>query len=114
VAGELWLASYGWRIEAGYIKGYFMGGSVRVIEDIFLSERDGGGGGRGHGKIIAVRLCKEKRARAGSRNGIQESPGFNKNIKKSGPLIIGIRGLALNYSSLYYYFYSSSIYILII
>ena len=37
-------------------------------------------------------LCKEKRAREGSRNGLKESPGFNKNIKKSGPLIIGDRG----------------------
>ena len=68
---------------------------MRVIEDILLSERDGGGGGRGHGKIMAVRLREEKRARAGSRNGTQESPGFNKNIKKSGPLIMGEGGLRL-------------------
>jgi hypothetical protein len=27
--------------------------------------------------------------REGSRDGIQESTGFNKNVKKSGPLIIG-------------------------
>ena len=27
------------------------------------------------------------------RNGIQKSPGFNKSIKKSGPLIIGVKGL---------------------
>jgi len=69
-----------------------VGGSVRVIEDILLSEHDGGGGGRGHGRIIAVRLRKEKRARAGSRNSTQKSLGFNKNIKKSGSLIIGIKG----------------------
>jgi hypothetical protein len=86
---------------------------VRVIEDILLSERNGGGSGRGHGRIMAVRLRKEKRARAGSRNNIQESPGFNKNIKNSGPLITGIKGLDSSSPSLYY-FYSSSIYILII
>ena len=62
---------------------------------------------------MAVRLREEKRARAGSRNNIQESPGFNKNIKNSGPLIIGIKGLDSSSPSLYY-FYSSSIYILII
>jgi hypothetical protein len=61
-----------------------------------------------------VRLRKEKRARAGSRNGIQKSPGFNKNIKKSGLLIMGVKGLDSSSSSLYYYYYSSLIYILII
>ena len=29
------------RVVARYFKGYFMGGSMRVIEDILLSERDG-------------------------------------------------------------------------
>jgi len=29
------------RVVAGYFKGCFVGGSVRVIEDILLSERDG-------------------------------------------------------------------------
>jgi hypothetical protein len=62
-------------------------------------------------RIMAVRLREEKRARAGSRNGIQESPGFNKNIKKSGPLIVGVRGLDSSSPSLYYYSYSSLIYI---
>jgi len=38
VAGELWLA--------GYFKGCFVGGSKREVEDILLSERDGGGGSR--------------------------------------------------------------------
>jgi hypothetical protein len=38
-------------------------------------------------------LRKEKRARAGSRNGIQESPGFNLKFKKSGTLIMGVKGL---------------------
>jgi hypothetical protein len=28
------------RVVAGYFKGCFMGGSMRVIEDILLSERD--------------------------------------------------------------------------
>jgi hypothetical protein len=36
---------------------------------------------------------KEKRARAGSRNSPKLNAGFNKNIKKSGPLIIEDRGL---------------------
>jgi hypothetical protein len=36
---------------------------------------------------------KEKRARVRSRNGIQESLGFDKNIKKSGALIMGVKGL---------------------
>jgi hypothetical protein len=69
----LWLARY--------FKGSFVRGSVRKIEDIFLSEWRGGS--KGHGRI------------AGSRNGIQESAGFNKNIKKSGPLMMGDRGLVL-------------------
>jgi hypothetical protein len=54
-------------------------------------------------------VLKEKRARAGSRNDIQESPGFDKNVKKSGVLIMGVRGLdtsspsssSRSYSSLY-------------
>jgi len=49
--------------------------------------------------------------RAGSRNGIQKSLDFNKNIKKSGPLTMGVRGLDSSSSSLYYYSYFSSIYI---
>jgi hypothetical protein len=44
---------------------------------------------------MAVRLREEKRARAGSRNDIQKSLGINKNIKKSGPLIIREGGLKL-------------------
>ena len=79
-------------------------------EDILLSERDGGG----KPGQWPCSLWKEKRARAGSRNDIQESLGFNKNIKKLSSLIIGIRKLDSSSSSLYYYIYSSSIYILII
>ena len=54
-----------------------------------------------------MRLREEKRARAGSRNGIQENPGFNKNIKKLGLLIIGVRGRDSRYSN--YRSYSSSL-----
>jgi hypothetical protein len=42
-----------------------------------------------------VRLREEKRARVGSRNNLKESPGFSKKINKSGPLIIGVKGLEL-------------------
>ena len=88
-----------------YSKGYFVRESVREVcaggEDILLSERDGGG----KPGQWPCSLWKEKRARAGSRNGIQESPGLNKNIKKSGPLIIGVRGLDSSSSSLHYYSY---------
>jgi hypothetical protein len=38
-------------------------------------------------------VLKEKRARAGSRNDTQESPGFDKNVKKSGALTMGVKGL---------------------
>ena len=37
----------------------------------------------------------KKRGRAGSRNGIQENLGFSKNLKKSGPLIMGDKGQVL-------------------
>jgi hypothetical protein len=43
---------------------------------------------------MAVRLREKKRARAGSQNNTQKSPGFNKK-KKSGPLTTGERGLRL-------------------
>ena len=36
-----------------------------------------------------VSYTKRSEREQGSRNGIQESTGFNKNVKKSGPLIIG-------------------------
>ena len=86
-----------------------MGRSVRDIEDILLRKR-------WRGWWWPCVVWKEKRARAGSRNDIQKSPGFNKNIKKSGLLIMGVRGLDSSSSSLYSYSYSysSSIYILII
>ena len=41
---------------------------------------------------MAVVLRKEKRAWVRSRNNLKESTGFNKNIKKSGPLIMGVGG----------------------
>ena len=84
-----------------------MGRSVRDNEDILLRKR-------WRGWWWPCVVWKEKRARAGSRNDIQKSPGFNKNIKKSGPLIMGVKGLDSSSPSLYYYSYSSSIYILII
>ena len=37
------------RVVARCFKGCFVRGSVRVVEDILLSERDGGGGSRGSG-----------------------------------------------------------------
>ena len=48
MAGELWLASCGWRVVAGELwLGCFVRGSVREVcaggKDILLSERDGGG-----------------------------------------------------------------------
>jgi hypothetical protein len=56
-------------------------------------------------------MLKEKRARVGSGNDTQESPSFDKNIKKPGALIIGVKGLntsspnskssSRSYSSLY-------------
>jgi hypothetical protein len=41
----------------------------------------------------AMCRAERKQARAGSRNGTQESTCFNKNIKKLGSLIMGVRGL---------------------
>jgi hypothetical protein len=55
---------------------------VRKVEDILLS------GVEKQGERPCV-VWKEKRVRAGSRNSTQESTGFNKNIKKPGPLIMG-------------------------
>jgi hypothetical protein len=96
-------ANCGWRVVAGYFKGYFVGRSVRDVEDILLRKR-----WQGWWPCV---VRKEKRARVGSRNSIQESPGFDKNIKKSGALIMGVRGLdtsspssnsnSRSYSSLY-------------
>jgi hypothetical protein len=56
-----------------------------------------------------VRWSVASRGREGSRNSIQESPGFNKNIKISGALIMRVRELGTSspssssrsYSSLY-------------
>jgi hypothetical protein len=100
----LWLA--GCFIVRGVSWEGLCGRSVREGEDILLSERNGGG----KPGQWPCGLWKEKRARAGSRNGIQESLGFSKNIKKSGPLIIGVKGL--DSSSLSSDSYFSSIYII--
>jgi hypothetical protein len=39
--------------------------------------------------------AKRSKREQGRENGTQKSPGFNKNIKESGPLIMGERGLRL-------------------
>jgi hypothetical protein len=44
-------------------------------------------------------VLKEKRARVRSRNDIQESLGFDKNIKKPGALTMGVKGLNTSSSS---------------
>ncbi len=54
-----------------------MGGSMRVIEDILFSERDERDEQGGWPCV----LLKEKRARAGSRDGTQEKAGFTKILK---------------------------------
>jgi hypothetical protein len=66
-----------------------MGGFVRVIKDILLSERDGNARPSSNGRCIA------NREREGSRDGTQESAGFSKNVKKSGLLIMGDKGQVL-------------------
>jgi hypothetical protein len=67
-------------------------GSVRLIEDILLSERDGGSESRGND---CAYYYLANRGREGSRDGTQESAGFSKNVKKSGPLMMGDRGQVL-------------------
>jgi hypothetical protein len=70
---------------------------VRKVEDILLS------GVEKQGERLCV-VWKEKQARAGSRNGTQKSLGFNKKIKKSALLIMGVRGRDLSSPSSYYRF----------
>jgi hypothetical protein len=53
-----------------------------------------------------VCFTREKQARAGSRNGQKKVQVLTKNIKKSGPLIIGDRGVKTGSN---YYSHSSSI-----
>jgi hypothetical protein len=65
---------------------------VRVIEDILLSERDGNARPSSNGRASSY---VANRGREGSRDGTQESAGFSKNVKKSGPLIMGDRGQVL-------------------
>jgi hypothetical protein len=45
--------------------------------------------------VMAMLLYIASRERAGSQTSLKESIDFNKNIKKSGPLIIGDKGLVL-------------------
>jgi hypothetical protein len=82
---------------------------VREVEDILLSEGDSRSESKGNRPYV---LREEKRARARSRNGTQESLGFSKNIKKSGPLIMVEGGLRLVY--IYIIFILLVIYILLI
>jgi hypothetical protein len=44
---------------------------------------------------MAMLLYIASRERAGSQTSLKESIDFDKNIKKSGPLIIGDKGLVL-------------------
>ena len=80
------------RVVAGCFKGCFMGGSIRVIEDILLSERDGNARPSNNGPCFLYVMNWE---REGSRDSIQESTSFNKIIKKSGPLTMGDKGQVL-------------------
>jgi hypothetical protein len=82
---------------------------MREVEDILLSKSNSRSKSKGNRPCV---LREEKRARAGSRNDIQESPGFSKNIKKSGSLIMGEGGLKLVY--IYIIFILLVIYILLI
>jgi len=50
---KLWLARY--------FKGYFR--SVRVIENILLSERNGGGGSRGNGRVSCTKRSEREQGR---------------------------------------------------
>ena len=80
---------------ARYFKSISGKGSVRVIEDILLSERDGGGGGRGLARALAVCLARIEASASRVAKLLKESTGFNKNIKKSSPLIMGKGGSKL-------------------
>jgi hypothetical protein len=80
---------------ARYFKSISGKGSVRMIEDILLSERDGGGGGRGLARALAVCLARIEASASRVAKLLKESTGFNKNIKKSSPLIMGKGGSKL-------------------
>jgi hypothetical protein len=73
---ELWL---------GVLRVFRGEGLCRSYEDILLGECDGSGVG-------PCFLLLKKRGRVGSRIGTQESVGFNKNVMKSGPLMIRDKG----------------------
>jgi hypothetical protein len=77
---ELWLA--------GCFKGCFIGGSIRDVKDILLSKRNNEGNSR-------ASCMKRSKREQRSRNSLKENAAFNKNIIKSGPLIIRNKGLTL-------------------
>jgi hypothetical protein len=62
VAGELWLASCGWRVVAGCLRGCFRERVCAVGEDILLSEREGGWG-EGNGRAACVKRNEREQAR---------------------------------------------------
>ena len=88
-----------------------MGRSVRDIEDILLSEGDGRSEIRGNGRASCAKRSEREQGREMAYKKVQV---LTKISKKSGPLIMGIRGLDSSSPSLYYHSHSSSIYILII
>ena len=48
---------------AGCFKGYFVGRSVRDVEDILLSEREGGGGSRNNGRASWEKTSESEQGR---------------------------------------------------
>ena len=62
-------------------------------------------------RVVGRAFCAREASARRVAKSPKESPGFNKNIKKSGPLTMGVRGLDSSSPSLYYCSYSSLIYI---
>jgi hypothetical protein len=91
----LWLASYSWRVVAGCFKGVswegLSGRVYAVSEDILLSEVTAGVRAKVIGRAFYAREASASRVAKWPK----ESAGFNQNIKKSGPVIMGEEGLRL-------------------
>jgi hypothetical protein len=83
-------ANCGWRVVAGCFKG-LSGKICAVSEDIHLSEVTAG--------VIGRAFCARKASASRVAKCLKESPGFNKNITKSGALTMGVRGLDSSYSN---------------
>jgi hypothetical protein len=79
-----------------------------VGEDILLSENDGRNGSRNNGRAAWAKRSEREQDREMTQIKLQV---LTKIFKKSGPLIIKVRGRDLNYSK--YYPYLSSIVLLI-